>query len=131
MGKLFCRCRLGLKEEKRRDNAFVIRWLDIQRNHRLPMQLYLKQRRLEKLPRHGRPLGSSTLRSLEQPNSLQTPSQPPGKKAPESLKIVNLSPLKNKINLKIETGCNKKPDQIPNVDVYFLYTNMSPEDAIR
>lgn len=31
MGKLFCCCRLGLEEEKRKDNVFVIHWLDLQR----------------------------------------------------------------------------------------------------
>lgn len=31
MGKLFCCCRLGLEEEKRKDNVFVIYWLDFQR----------------------------------------------------------------------------------------------------
>lgn len=31
MEKLFCRCRLGLEEEKRKDNVFIIHWLDIQR----------------------------------------------------------------------------------------------------
>lgn len=74
MGKLFCRCLLGLKEEKRQDSVFVIHCLDIQR--KLPASDAASSK--TKMPGEmAGALGAALqLGSLQQPNSLQTPSQP-------------------------------------------------------
>lgn len=77
MGKLFCRCLLGLKEEKKKqESVFVIHWLDIQR--KLPASDAASSK--TKMPGEMAQAQEAALQlcSLQQPDSFQTPSQPPG-----------------------------------------------------
>ena len=60
MAKLFCRCRLGLKEEKRKDNVFVIHWVDIQRKSQASDAALSKTELLGEMAQAQEPLGFST-----------------------------------------------------------------------
>lgn len=75
MGKLFCRCLLGLREEKRQDSVCVTHGFDSQRE--LPASDAASSK--TKVPGEMAQAQEAPLQpcSRQQPDSFQPPSQPP------------------------------------------------------
>lgn len=79
MAKLFCRCRLGLKEEERKDNVFVIHWLDTRRKSLASDAALSKTELLGEMAQAQEPLGFSTALQSQAakftPKSLPAPQE--------------------------------------------------------
>lgn len=109
MGKLFCRCRLGLEEEKRQDNKLAMHGFDTQRKSPTSNVVSSERERPGEMAQVDEAAGlfysPTSLRSQMHPEILPSP---PAQELPSTLKIVKRPLLKkNQTESKIQPGCNE------------------------